>query len=69
MKKVFNGNEKVFEEGDVGKRFDMLKDQMTVQENSGEGKPINGSALSAETHNVQPTDPAGPVSGGYLKRK
>lgn len=72
MRKVLNDKDaqqqKVFDENDIGKRFYLLKEQMNVQE---EGRDLlaNVSGLSAESHQVQPTDPAGPASGGHLKRK
>ena len=56
-----------FEEDDVGKRFQLLKAQMNVQENDSQ-EAINQSALSNIT-DVQPGDPAGPVSGSIQQLK
>ena len=53
-----------FDEDDIGKRFQLLKDQMNVQENESN---VNQSALSLATQKVLEDDPAGPVSGGYQR--
>ena len=59
--KKTGGKSDPFEEDDVGKRFQLLKAQMNVQENDSQ-EAINQSALSNITDS-QPGDPAGPVSG------
>ena len=55
-----------FDEDDIGKRFELLKQQMNVQENNDEGfdaksAEVIGDQGLSDYNSVQ--DPAGPVSG------